>query len=45
MTKYTFVIEEENVDERIDKFIASNLNDISRSYVQKLITDSCVLVN
>ncbi len=45
MTKYTFTIEEEYVGERLDKYIAINLNDISRSYIQKLIADNCITVN
>ena len=40
-----FNITIENVDERIDKFLADNLEDFSRTQVQQLIKDKNVLVN
>lgn len=36
---------EEFVGERIDKFLSLKLEDVSRSYIQKLIKDSMILVN
>lgn len=40
-----FIIEEEQVGERIDKFLSDALHDLSRSYIQKLIKDGQVTVN
>ena len=31
--------------ERIDKFLGENLDDLSRSYIQKLLKDGLILVN
>ncbi len=35
----------EDADERIDKWISSTIEDLSRSYIQKLIKDNMVFVN
>lgn len=40
-----FIIEDEQVGERIDKFLSETLPDLSRSYIQKLIKDGQVTVN
>lgn len=40
-----FVIEDQSVGERIDKFLSDSLPDLSRSYIQKLIKDGQVLIN
>ena len=40
-----FIVEEEQVGERIDKFLSDALPDLSRSYIQKLIKDGQVTVN
>ena len=40
-----FLIEEEQSGERIDKFLAEVLPDLSRSYIQKLIKDEHVTAN
>lgn len=45
MKDLTFVIKQDVEGERIDKYIASNLSDFSRSYIQKLIKENYVLVN
>lgn len=45
MITYSFIIEDEQSGERIDKCIASCLADLSRSYIQKLISDEYILVN
>lgn len=39
------IIEEEFEGERIDKFLAEEYEDLSRSYIQKLITSENILVN
>ena len=31
--------------ERIDRFLSENLEDLSRSYIQKLMKDGRILVN
>lgn len=38
-----YVNEEDN--ERLDAFLANELNEVSRTYIKKLITDNLVLVN
>ena len=40
-----FIVEECDHNLRIDKFIAENQSDLSRSYIQKLIKDEAVQVN
>lgn len=45
MDEFNFFINSENQGERIDKFLSSKLNDISRSYIHKLIEDSNIMVN
>ena len=42
---FDLVINSDSVGKRIDSFIAENLDDMSRSRVQKLIADECVFVN
>ena len=42
---HLFKIGPEISGERIDKFLSKNLNDVSRSRIQKLITEGKVLVN
>ncbi len=42
MEKLTFKVTESNI--RIDKFLAENLADLTRSRIQKLIEDGCVTV-
>ena len=42
--KYTYEIIDE-IDERLDVFLVKNLNDLSRSHIQKLINTENVLVN
>jgi 23S rRNA pseudouridine1911/1915/1917 synthase len=39
------IVDEKSQDIRIDKFLASFLTDISRSYIQKLLKDGYILVN
>jgi 23S rRNA pseudouridine1911/1915/1917 synthase len=40
------ITDEEDVDERLDKYIADNVSaDLSRTYIQKLIKQGAILVN
>lgn len=39
---YSFLIGEDDVDERVDKFLAKELPDLSRSYIQKLLKEGRV---
>lgn len=41
----SFVIEEENEDERVDKLLSMLLDSLSRSYIQKLLLEGMVTVN
>ena len=45
MTEYTFTAEADDEKIRIDKFVSEQLEDVSRSYIQKLLKDGTVLVN
>lgn len=45
MEKIEFKISEEYSGIRIDKFLADNVKEISRGYIQELIDDGLVLVN
>jgi len=42
---HLFIIDPEYSGERIDKFLSNNLKDVSRSRIQRLITEGKVLVN
>lgn len=44
MQEEIFIVKEEN-NVRIDRFLANQLADVSRSYIQKLIKDKQVMVN
>ena len=41
----SWVVEKESDNIRIDRFISEHMDDISRSYIQKLIKDGLVTVN
>lgn len=41
---YSFLIGPEESEERVDKFLASELADLSRSYIQKLLKEGRVLL-
>ncbi len=41
---YTFDISPEDVGERIDKWLVANVDSLTRSSVQRMIDDGCVLV-
>lgn len=45
MENYKFVIDEDEQEQRIDIFIAENIEELSRSYIQKLITEEAIKVN
>ncbi|MCM1047634.1 MAG: RluA family pseudouridine synthase [Clostridiales bacterium] len=45
MEEFSYRISLEDTDERLDKWISGALQDISRSYIQKLIKDNLVFVN
>ena len=44
MDEFTYEILEEHAGERIDKFLAGELSDLSRSYIQKLLKEGMVTV-
>nr|MDN4742648.1 RluA family pseudouridine synthase [Lachnospiraceae bacterium C1.1] len=43
--KYSFVIDSDDADERIDKYLAYAVENLSRSYIQKIIDNGGVTVN
>ena len=45
MDKFLFQIQDELIDERIDKCLSVLVDTLSRSYIQKLIKEENVLVN
>lgn len=45
MNKIIFQVEKENTGIRIDKYLSDNMEDISRSYLQKLLKDKSITVN
>lgn len=45
MSEIIFTVHVENQGERIDKFLSSVMNDVSRSYVHKLIQNKNITVN
>ena len=45
MDKINLIIDNNDVGNRIDKFLSDELDDLSRSHIQKLIKDNCVTVN
>ena len=42
---YNFVVSQESVGERIDRWLVENVESLTRSSVQRLIDEECVLVN
>ena len=42
---YYFTIDPEEAGERIDRFLAEKMPDLTRSYIQKLVKDGFVKVN
>ena len=45
MDKFLFQITEEMEDERIDKCVSAFIDSLSRSFIQKMIKEECVMVN
>lgn len=45
MKEYIFSVDEVHNEERIDKFLNDELDDLSRSYIQKMINDGNVSIN
>ncbi len=45
MTEFNFVANDDQEDERLDRFCALLMPDQSRSYIQKLIKDEAIIVN
>lgn len=45
MEEYSLKVEKEDQGKRIDKFLASQFNDLSRSFIQKLIEAEKITVN
>lgn len=45
MDFYTYIVENEDVGKRIDIFLSAELEDVSRSFIQKLIKNEKVKVN
>ena len=45
MEEYIFVIGKEESSERIDKFLSEELEEASRSYLQKLLENGNITVN
>lgn len=45
MNQFEFIINNEDTSKRIDKFLADNLPDTTRSVIQGYISEGCVLVN
>ena len=45
MRESSFLIQESEQGERLDKFLSGKCEDLSRSYIQKLISESRVIVN
>lgn len=43
--EFNFIITEEGEGERIDKYLHLLMESLSRSYLQKLISDNCITVN
>ena len=45
MKEYLLTVEEDNENERIDRFVCDELADLSRSYIQKLIENGNITVS
>ena len=45
MNEMYLTVDENSANQRIDKYIAENADDLTRSAVQKLISENCVTVN
>lgn len=45
MTEYALVVSEEDAGKRVDRFLADEISDFSRSYIAKLISDGNCLIS
>ena len=45
MNEMYLTVDENSANQRIDKYIAENADDLTRSAVQKLISENCVTIN
>ena len=45
INKYNFIVDADDADIRIDKYLSEACKDLSRSYIQKIISDGGVLLN
>lgn len=45
MDTFTFLVEQQDVNSRIDVYLSQELEDCSRSFVQKLIDDKKIVIN
>ena len=45
LEKYSLIVDSDDADERIDKYLAGQIEDLSRSYIQKIIDNGGVTVN
>jgi len=45
MEKLTFIIAEDEQEQRLDIFVSENIEEISRSYIQNLISEELIKVN
>ena len=45
MNQENLIVTEEEIDNRLDVYLAEQYEDLSRSYIQKLIKENCIKVN
>ena len=45
LDRYSFVVDADDADDRIDKYLADTIDNLSRSYIQKIIENGGVTVN
>ena len=45
MSQHSFVVDEDFIEERVDKYLSVMLDNYSRSYIQKIIKENLVKVN
>ena len=45
LKEFQFIVSEESEEERIDKYLNELMDSVSRSYIQKLLSDGNITVN
>ena len=45
LDRYSFVVDADDADDRIDKYLADTIDNLSRSYIQKIIENGGVTLN